>query len=509
MMNKSRLIAAAIVGAVSLVMYTVTLAPDILAHDSSEWQATAATLGVNHPPGSPAYTLLGWLFTLVPLGSLPGRVSFVSAVMGAAGVTALFVFMVLLFDRWLPALVAAASLAVAGLWWSHASVATPYNAVPTIIAIFLAMLLLWQRRGDTRLVWGGALLMGLGLGYHPVLVLFMPVLLVGVFVLGPWRELFRPVPALLTVLLFLAGLSVYAYIPIRSAADPEVIYTRVDSLPALVDFVTSGEQKVAGRPGFIKFPGYADLKDRFTEVMRQGYYPSYAFVVLAPAVILFYPAVWPALKRIRRTLIFLVCGMVAHMILIITFSGLHAQYYMPLLLYFSIWAGVSVWLIMVMADAYLPEGRARLVPVVLTGALYFGVLALGVTNTWDFVNHRQDRGMRDYVNWVFDNARPDAVVLAEWDVYTGLQYAQKVEGQRPDIEVMQVDESWRETLNYTRMVNPSAQILVSLTLPAAGDSGTTTPLGDEFYLSIKGRTFQDRSHGDPYPASVRLYEARK
>jgi hypothetical protein len=94
-----RAIVAIVIGLSCLILYSITLAPDVLAHDSGEWQAAAATLGISHSPGSPAYLLLGYLFTLVPIGTEAARVSFLSAVVGAIGVSALFIFMIMLLDR--------------------------------------------------------------------------------------------------------------------------------------------------------------------------------------------------------------------------------------------------------------------------------------------------------------------------------------------------------------------------------------------------------------------------
>ncbi|MBW2474999.1 MAG: DUF2723 domain-containing protein, partial [Deltaproteobacteria bacterium] len=41
-------------------------------------------LGVPHPPGYPTYTLLGWLFTRLPFGSIAWRVNLLSSVSTAA-----------------------------------------------------------------------------------------------------------------------------------------------------------------------------------------------------------------------------------------------------------------------------------------------------------------------------------------------------------------------------------------------------------------------------------------
>jgi len=322
-LKRPRVVSGALVGIFSLVLYSITLAPDILAHDSSEWQASAATLGISHPPGSPAYTLIGYLFTLVPVGNLAARVSFLSVVMGAAGVVAIYWFMLTLFDRLLPALVAALTLAVAAQWWGHASVATPYNVVPTIIALELTLLLLWRRKGDIRMVWVGALAFGLGIAYHPSLMFFLPVLIAGLFILGKWRELFKPKAAIITVLLFCAGLAIYAYLPIRSAMDSQIQYataTKIDSVASFMNYVSASDARSTGH-GVIRMPDLDSLGNKLSEVVRQGFYPSYAYLVFGPAVILLYPAVWPALRRIRRELIFLLAAIAGHMFIVFAISG--------------------------------------------------------------------------------------------------------------------------------------------------------------------------------------------
>lgn len=502
----------ALLGLASLVIYTGTLAPDVLAHDSGEWQAAGATLGISHSPGSPAYTIVSWLFSLAPLGSPAARVNFVSAVTGAIGVVALYSFMLVLLGRLLPALVSAATLAVAGLWWSHASVATPYTAVPAIIAVLLTMLLLWRKNGDRRLVWGGALLASFGLSWHPSFVFFLPALIAGVFVLGPWRQLLKPRVIILTLFFFLLGLAFYLYLPIRSATDPVIRYSEIDSVPSFVRFVSHSDSPVREEGhGLIRAPGWEEIKNRLVEVVRQSYFPSYAFLVFGPAIVLLYPAVWPRLRALRRPLIYIAAAMTGHMAIVFAVSGAYgfAQYYMPLLLYFSMWAGFSAFLIMAMGEAYLGGGENKNVPIVIVASIYFTVLIIGVFYKWDFVDHSEDYGMRNYVNAVFSRAEPGAVVFANWNSYTGLLYAQKVEGQRSDVRLIPAwSFEFRRLLSDVRGTNPESQILLSATLPYTPERDLKEVEGP-FELSIKGRTYQDLSHGEPIPSSVKLFELVK
>lgn len=70
---KPRTVVGLVISIAILVLYAITMAPDVLAHDSGEWQAAGSTFGISHFPGSPAYTLLSNLFALAPIGEPAAR----------------------------------------------------------------------------------------------------------------------------------------------------------------------------------------------------------------------------------------------------------------------------------------------------------------------------------------------------------------------------------------------------------------------------------------------------
>ncbi len=54
-------------GLLVFIVYIITLAPSVVQIDSGELAAVQATLGIAHPTGYPLFTMIGYLFSLIPL----------------------------------------------------------------------------------------------------------------------------------------------------------------------------------------------------------------------------------------------------------------------------------------------------------------------------------------------------------------------------------------------------------------------------------------------------------
>ncbi|HET7153479.1 MAG TPA: DUF2723 domain-containing protein, partial [Candidatus Kapabacteria bacterium] len=65
---KPQRIAAIGVSVVAFIVYLLTLAPNVVFIDSGELATVAATLGIAHPTGYPLFSLVGYLFTHLPIG---------------------------------------------------------------------------------------------------------------------------------------------------------------------------------------------------------------------------------------------------------------------------------------------------------------------------------------------------------------------------------------------------------------------------------------------------------
>ncbi|HSM38704.1 MAG TPA: DUF2723 domain-containing protein, partial [Candidatus Limnocylindrales bacterium] len=223
---------AAAVFTVALAIYLRTMLPGTSFWDTAEAQTVPHTLSIFHPTGFPTYTLLGWLWSQLPFGSIAWRMNLLSgvSVAGAAGLVVLITAQ-LVAER--HRLTVAAAAGTGGLLFAFASepwrnaVRADVHAVHILIAALLIWLLVsWSSafraespRADRWLL-VAALTFGIGMGNHPLTGVMAPGIAAWLILVDPeiWRRwrLIAGCAALLAL-----GLAVYAYILLRAHIAPE------------------------------------------------------------------------------------------------------------------------------------------------------------------------------------------------------------------------------------------------------------------------------------------------
>lgn len=197
-----------------------------VAGDSPELIAGAYSLGIVHSPGYPLYTLLGYLFTHIPIGSVAFRLNFASSLFHSLALLLLYISFVKLTGNRAASAIATAALGLSSLFWFYSLVAEVFP----LNDLFAAALILnsivvrerWvggDRNGSRRSLLLLAFLCGLSLSHHQTIVLIFPSLLL--FTLYPLFSLIKKPRWLgLATLLFMAGVLPYLYLPIRAAQNP-------------------------------------------------------------------------------------------------------------------------------------------------------------------------------------------------------------------------------------------------------------------------------------------------
>jgi tetratricopeptide (TPR) repeat protein len=178
-----------IAGLISFAIYAWSAAPNVTLLDSGEFLVAAEHFGVPHPTGYPLWTLLNWLFLLLPLGNAAWEVALCSGLCAAAAVglcaallssTQIWCYGARLSGRarLVPRVIALAfslMLAFSQSMWSQAVIAEVYALHALLIAVFLVLCYSWvQRPASDWLMLSIFFLLALSLSNHHLTMSLAP-----------------------------------------------------------------------------------------------------------------------------------------------------------------------------------------------------------------------------------------------------------------------------------------------------------------------------------------------
>jgi hypothetical protein len=417
-----------------LVLYVATLLPDVLPADAGEFQLVATKAGVAHPPGYPLHTMLGWIFTQLPLGPSPAwRASVLSAVTAAAAVAVVYRAGLHMSGSVWGGVAAAVALGSATTVWATATSASirPLMLLFTALCMYSASRFAaasresMERAGGWLVVFAASL--SLGLTHHPALVFVA--LVCACYILSVDPTLVRqPRRWLKPLLAFLLGLVALLYLPLRSAAGAVLAPTDLTTVQGFLNhflargfssdlFAFSVGERIVVLPTLLTF--------QFNCVIP--------VIAAAGAVILISTRRW-------REGALLVGSFILHTAVSLTYRAPQTvEYLMPAYVPLTILLAIPVgWAEQVAkASTRLPHWRAALywaARVAVVGTC----LASLVTHSPSYLALSESHDAREYAEAILSDAPDGAAILANWHWVTPLWYIQQVEGVRPDIEVIYV-----------------------------------------------------------------------
>jgi hypothetical protein len=196
--------------------------------------------------------LLALVWTALPLpGDVAFRLNLLSAG-GAAAAAALSAAAVVVLGRRAglggaglsaAALLAGLALAASPLLWSQATIAEVYAGGLAALALFVLLSLSWRPAPRLRDVLPAVLVGGLGLGVLPQIGLAAPGALGLLVARAGWQALS---PRWLAAMLAAGaiGLGTFAYLPLRAAAHPALVWGEPTSLAGFWELVSAAWYKV-------------------------------------------------------------------------------------------------------------------------------------------------------------------------------------------------------------------------------------------------------------------------
>ncbi|HLG25807.1 MAG TPA: DUF2723 domain-containing protein [Candidatus Gracilibacteria bacterium] len=458
----------------SYFVYLLTLYPTVGTEDSGELIVSAATLDIAHPPGYPLHTLLGKLFTvLIPFGNIGWRVNLMSAFFGAATVTIIFLIIRRLTKKTAVAVSFSLLLAFSDIFWSQSIRTETYTLNAFLLGLMIWFLTLWDQNKNPRYLLLTALCFGLGVANQHQILLAAPALFLFVLIKN-WRVILNPKIVAGSLLMLGLGLSVYAYLPIRTAAGPydNPAYIKHEGLHTWDSFFAFVNRQIYGGTVHLgseeteasaatRLPGWLqqaiDISSGIAVNNAKGFLPFFELVFRQFFYLSFIllPFGFIALFKKNRAPFFLVTLLLFFFSIIqlkfvgygwnmIPFSEFSSRpFFIPAILLVTIIAACGM-------DKILSSKKlAQTVPLMLSGLLFLPLIPLTV----NFANNNESHNYiaYDFNRHVLESLPQNAYLLSIGrDNHTfPLYYLRKIENFRPDVEL---------EIYYSK-VNPDESIL--------------------------------------------------
>lgn len=453
---------------IAISAYLLTFARTVTLVDSGELILTSAKLGVAHPPGFPLYTILGYLFTKLPFGSIAARMSFMSAFFAALTSAVLTLITINIYDvfaqnsptkqgkktnvekqslnsnlffqpifKLLMPLIVALSFSFSTTLWFYASVAEVYTLNIFMLSVIIYLMLEWHLKKQTndkkadKIIPIAALIYGLALGVHHVTILLtLPAIAFFVIYNEGFKYLLSKQVkiAFVTVLI---GFAIYLYLPISASQQPIFNWGNPSSLERFYWHISAKQYQVNLSPSL------EIVKDQFK------YFANLTFWQFTPLGLVFIFVGLAALWKNKRNIFYLT-------ILVIVFDLAYSVSYEIAEDKDAYYLTTNFALTIIIA-AGLIDLFTRLAvkskPFATLTLIFFSILPI-----LNFATHYQENNKknyliaRDYVENVMRSVEPNSLLLTlEWQFYSPYLYMCHLENFRPDAIVVDVNllrRSW-------------------------------------------------------------------
>jgi hypothetical protein len=447
------------VAVVAITAARLAMLPGVAFWDTGELQTVGPVLGTAHPTGFPTYVLLGWLASVLlqPFGEPAFRMNLLSGLCLAAGAGLTVDLVRALTGSTSLGVVAGVGLALTPVAWAIGTHAETHALHLALVVLLLRLLVAWESRvrtdpvtsrrgvdrgdravnrgdrGDRYLV-GAAVVFGLAVGNHSLVLLLAPA--VGLYLLAVDPPIWRRGRVVLgcAAALAITVVLVYLELPLRAGPFPApLVYGRPDTWDGFW-YVALGEQF----RGALVDP-FGELPRKLGELVDRA---AAEFGPLAPLIPIGFVA-----TVVRRPRYALLTGMAVGATCFFAASYVNAEigrYYLgPVLIawtWLAILAGAAVELLAGLVDEPgLGTAVTRRVgePLFVIGGLaLLAPTLVAVPSRFAAADESWDRSAAAWTDHALAVMEPDALIVSWWNYSSPLWYAQRVEGRRPDLTIV-------------------------------------------------------------------------
>lgn len=457
----------------ALFLYWRTLAPSVAAifDDSLEFQLVTYQLGIAHPTGYPLYTILGKLFTLLPLGDVAYRVNLMSAIFAAATIAALYLTTRQITPHRLAAVLTAATFVVSPLFWSQAVIAEVYTLNALFVALTLYWLLRWEVgsreqatvRNDALLP--AAFIYGLSLTHHRTMLFLAPAIVLFVWLRDRrWLTEVRLLSKAL--LLFLAPLLLYLYLPIRGLYTSSLNGAYQNTLPGFIRYVTTGPYTI-----FL-------TENPLAQKRELSFYPTLLlnqFGLVGSALGLL------GALRLRKSRVCLLLSLtfLTYLLFAVGYQVSDIQVFLiPAFLIYALWIGAGLDLPFQRLSRLAPPRLSPFAVVCLLLALIILLPLSLLRDNYHAVDLSHRWAVHDYgLDMLSQPLEEGATVIGILGEMTLLHYFQETQGLRPDLVTVAADLEAERLAAVEEAMRAGCHVYLTRPLPGVEERYHLSALG--------------------------------
>lgn len=226
---------------ITFIFYFRNLSPYIYGGDSGDLLLAVGVKGIAHPSGYPLFTLLGILFSFLPINqTLAFKVGLLSAFFSSLSAFFLYLISFALTKDKMISFISSLTLAFSYIFWLYAEVVEVFALASFFILLLIYLALLFYEKKTIFYLYLISFFAGLSLSHHLVVLSVLPFLLV-IILRRDWKIIFNYKSIIKCFFLFLLGLLPYIYIPIAASHYPVYSWDNAVNLKNFIHLVTRAD----------------------------------------------------------------------------------------------------------------------------------------------------------------------------------------------------------------------------------------------------------------------------
>lgn len=387
---------------IPLAFYLITLERKLVGGDTSWYANELPQMMLLPPTGYPVFSLIGKLFSIIPIGPLALRLNLISSVFGSLTILFLFLAINNIIKNEFLSLISSLSFAFVFPYWFVANRLEFDTLNSFFIAFLLFAILKYQENPIRKNLYLCFFSLGLLTTNHPIAFFLIPAFLILIIIIKP--AIFKNLKAiLLSIIFFILPSLTYSYIYIRSVQG----YGKAGTLIKFIYFITGREESGAtfgGSFGNKNFSGILKVILDYLKLVRNFYGIFLIIIAVIGLVYLF--------KKNWKFALFTFIAIIINLIITTQYLDWAVQNYtLNILLIMSVYIGCGFLLIADMVKLIFEKlsknntkiktiNSAKYILITFLFLIFASQPVILIINNFEKCNFRKPKGI--YVFW--DNA---------------------------------------------------------------------------------------------------------